>query len=475
MKISTFQMALLCLLGSFFGYAQNYTTCNQYDYWQIGNGFTIYNNIWGSGAGTQCLWAYDKGNWGVWADHPSSGGIKAYPNVDYDVNYNIGSMPTITSTFGVSVPSSGSYNSAYDIWYNNYAYEVMLWMNYNGSMGPISYNYGCNGYPSSACPIATNVNVGGHTWNVYEGTNGSATVYSFLRTSDTNSGTVNITQISQWLVNNNYFTNSTNLHEIQFGFEITNSPGGADFIVNNYDLNIGSGSGSSSYIKLQNRNTGLFLDGMGRTSNGSDCGQWSSSGSYNQQWEVINSGSYVKLKNRATGLFLDGMGRTSNGSITGQWSESSSYNQQWLRVSAGSYYKYQNRATGLYLDGMGNTTNGANVAQWSSSSHYNQQWAVTTISARPTNTKMKPEEIASLETTKVYPNPLAGNETLTIQLASKRENVGVAIYDTTGKLLSSYTYSTIDKIELNPNLKSGIYFLQLNEDNQISTQKIAIQ
>ncbi|WP_342669490.1 hypothetical protein [Streptomyces yerevanensis] len=31
--------------------------------------------------------------------------------------------------------------------------------------------------------------VGGHNWNVYKGTNGSNQVFSFLRTSDSNSGT----------------------------------------------------------------------------------------------------------------------------------------------------------------------------------------------------------------------------------------------------------------------------------------------
>jgi hypothetical protein len=40
-------------------------------------------------------------------------------------------------------------------------------------------------------------------------------------------------------------------------------------------------------------------------------------------------GSYTKFKNRATGLYLDGMGWTANGSDLGQWGNSSSSNQQW--------------------------------------------------------------------------------------------------------------------------------------------------
>lgn len=453
--------------------AQNYTTCNQWDYWQIGNGYTIYNNIWGSGAGTQCLWAYDQGTWGVWANHPTTGGIKAYPNVDYDVNYTVSSMPTITASFNVSVPSSGSYNTAFDIWYNNYAYEVMLWVNYTGSMGPISYNYGCSGYPSTACPVATNISVGGHTWNLYQGTNGSATVFSFVRTGNTTSGTVNITSISQWLANNGYFSSSTNLHEIQFGFEITSSSGGANFIVNSYSLNIGSTTGSTGYVKLQNRNTGLYLDGMGRTANGANCGQYSGGSSYNQQWQVITSGSYVKFKNRSTGLFLDGMGRTTNGSITGQWSESSSYNQQWLQVASGSYYRYQNRATGLYLDGMGYTTNGADAGQWSSSSHYNQQWVLTTVSAREANEIVKSDHITFTELA-VAPNPLHQGEQLSFQLPEIRKSVIIQIVDISGKLISYQKFPETNHILLNNPLEKGMYLVMVNQDGENTTHKLIV-
>ncbi|MCL6588916.1 MAG: glycosyl hydrolase 53 family protein [Firmicutes bacterium] len=133
---------------------------------------------------------------------------------------------------------------------------------------------------------------------------------------------------------------------------------------------------SGSYVKIQNRATNLCIDGMGRTSNGSNAGQYASGSSYNQQWVLEAAGSYYKIKNRATGLYLDGMGRTSNGSICGQWSGSSHYNQQWVLEAAGSYYKFKNRATGLYLDGMGSTSNGADLCQWGSSSSYNQQWSV---------------------------------------------------------------------------------------------------
>jgi hypothetical protein len=141
----------------------------------------------------------------------------------------------------------------------------------------------------------------------------------------------------------------------------------------NFNVTV-NGSDGTENIRLRNVATSLYIDGMGRTSNGSNCGQYSSSGNNNQQWIIEAEGSYVKIKNSATGLYLDGMGRTSDGSITGQWSNSSSYNQQWTQETSGSYIKFKNRATELYLDGMGRTSDGSDLSQWSSSGSNTQLW-----------------------------------------------------------------------------------------------------
>jgi len=90
---------------------------------------------------------------------------------------------------------------------------------------------------------------------------------------------------------------------------------------------------NGSYAEIQNVATGLYLDGMGRTTSGADLGQYSYSGSNNQQWTEVSDGSNVRFENRATGLYIDGMGRTSNGSTVGQYSNSGSTNQQWEVVA----------------------------------------------------------------------------------------------------------------------------------------------
>jgi beta-galactosidase len=136
---------------------------------------------------------------------------------------------------------------------------------------------------------------------------------------------------------------------------------------------------AGSYVRFRNAATGLYIDGMGSTSNGSNACQWGDSNSANQQWTIIDSGGYLMIQNRATGLYLDGMGRTGNGSVCGQWGGSGSANQQWTEEASGSYVRLKNRAAGLYLDGMGSTGNGSDLCQWSNSGSANQQWVLETF------------------------------------------------------------------------------------------------
>jgi hypothetical protein len=143
----------------------------------------------------------------------------------------------------------------------------------------------------------------------------------------------------------------------------------------------GIGDGGGTYTRIVNAATGLYVDGAGRTSSGSNADQWSDSGSrYEEQWAIENYGNYVRIKNRATGLYLDGGGRTANGSVVSQYSASSSNNQQWTVVTAADNVRIRNRATGLYLDGMGRSGSGSDLGQYASSSSNNQLWRITAAS-----------------------------------------------------------------------------------------------
>lgn len=225
---------ILVLSFSLTAFAATWSSSDQWATWTNG-GYTLYNNIWGSGTGYQSIWANSYSNWGVWAQHPETDGIKSYPNVTKSIGKTLSSITTLKSSFNVTRPSSGDYSSTYDIWTNGNTYEIMLWMNSYGDVKPISYNWSSAGQPIAAY---TNVTVGGHTWNVYQGSNGSNIVYSFVRTTYTNSGTVDILSILKWINNKGWFSGTQTVNTVQFGFEITSSSAGSDFMCNSYSVSI---------------------------------------------------------------------------------------------------------------------------------------------------------------------------------------------------------------------------------------------
>ncbi|CAM5746322.1 hypothetical protein ACIGPN_07620 [Streptomyces afghaniensis] len=196
-----------------------WNSCDQWGQTNL-NGYTLYNNIWGGGAGSQCIWANSGTNWGVWANHPNTGGIKSYPNQTKAINKSITSLGSLSSSYNVSVPSSGAYNTSYDIWDTDHDYEIMLWVNKTGPVGPIGTSQG-------------SVSLGGHSWNVFKGTNGSNEVFSFIRTSNSSSGTVNILPILKWIKDTKRWMGNETIGDVQFGYEVTSSSGGLNFTTNN--------------------------------------------------------------------------------------------------------------------------------------------------------------------------------------------------------------------------------------------------
>ncbi|MEE1765111.1 RICIN domain-containing protein [Streptomyces sp. SP18BB07] len=175
----------------------------------------------------------------------------------------------------------------------------------------------------------------------------------------------------------NYWTTTVNVtlnagtNTIKFGNSSAYAPN-----IDKVQVASAISTGGTSYLKLQNRATGLYVDGGGRTTNGSAAGQWAGGTTANQEWTVVPDGSWIRLKNRATGLYLDGLGATVTGSATGQWSDRGDTSQQWMEVTAGAHVRFKNRATELYADGMNRTANGSDLGQWSDSTSANQQFRI---------------------------------------------------------------------------------------------------
>lgn len=198
-----------------------YESSDQWAQYSIG-GYTIYNDEWGSGHNTQTLWVKSATNWGVFATQPSTSGVKSYANISKSIGTALNSLSSATSSFNESNPSGGNWESAYDIWLNGSGIEVMAWTDVSGNVGPLGSAVGT-------------VSLDGSTWTLYAGNNGSNPTYSFVRTANETSGTVNILDLLKYLENTKgYFSNPT-LSTIQYGWEISGTNNAQeDFTINNY-------------------------------------------------------------------------------------------------------------------------------------------------------------------------------------------------------------------------------------------------
>ncbi len=200
-------------------------------------GYSWNNDVWGTGAGPQTISVHAGKQWSVWSNQPNTDGIKSYPHQALNIEKPLSSINTLTSSFNQDVPTGGAWDTAYDIWDSSHQNEIMLWTNYtgnpdgSGNVKPISYRYDRSG---AAIPLYRNVNVGGATWNVFTGSNGH-NVISLLCTSKSDSGTVDIKGILEWLKSKGYF-GDIHVGSVQYGVEITSSPEGMNFNFNNWSV-----------------------------------------------------------------------------------------------------------------------------------------------------------------------------------------------------------------------------------------------
>lgn len=197
-----------------------YTSSNQWASWTNGT-YTIYNDGWGANFDSQTLWVNSATSWGVWSLQTATSGVESFPNISRTFDKSISSLSSATSSYNVTDPGSGSYEAAYDIWTEDNANEIMLWVDVHGAVGPLGSDVG-------------SLTLDGKTWTVYKGTNGSNNVFSFVDTSAGTSNTVNILHILTWIQNTKGWMSNETLGAVQFGWEITTENPGQNFAVNSY-------------------------------------------------------------------------------------------------------------------------------------------------------------------------------------------------------------------------------------------------
>ncbi|GAA3651792.1 GH12 family glycosyl hydrolase domain-containing protein [Streptomyces fenghuangensis] len=221
--------------------------CDQYGSTTIQGKYVVQNNRWGTSA-TQCIDVTGTGFRLAQADGsvPTDGAPKSYPSVFYGCHYTNCSpgtnLPMQVSSIG-SAPSSISYtyvdnavyNASYDIWLDPTPKkdgvnrtEIMIWLNRVGPIQPIGSRVGT-------------ANVGGRSWEVWTGSNGSNDVISFIAPSAVRSMSFDVMDFVDETVARGMAQRSWYMTSVQAGFEPWQN--GAGLAVDSFSASVNAGSG----------------------------------------------------------------------------------------------------------------------------------------------------------------------------------------------------------------------------------------
>jgi hypothetical protein len=221
-----------------------YGTITQGKYW-------INNNVWGqnSGSGWQCIWdTSTSGNtigWGTsWSWSGQSNSVKSYAssvlgwhwgwkNSNTGLPIQLSANRSVNTGWNYRVTQNGAVtmNVAYDLWLhtisnpsynNNPTDEVMIWLYRSGGAGPVGTRQ-------------ATVSIGGTNWDLYRGNIGW-NVFSFVRTTNTSSSTLNLRDFLSNLVSRGWMSNSKYLTSVEAGTEVFIGTGQLD--TNSYYANV---------------------------------------------------------------------------------------------------------------------------------------------------------------------------------------------------------------------------------------------
>lgn len=215
--------------------------CDQFGTMTIGGAYVVQNNRWGTSA-AQCInvtatgFAITKED----GSAPTNGAPLSYPSVYLGCHYSncspgsrlpaqLSQLTSANSSVSYSY-ASGTYDAAYDIWLDPTPkkdgvnqMEIMIWFNRQGSIQPVGAQVG----------TAT---VGGRNWDVWQGSNGSNNVISYVAPTPINSWSFSVLDFVSDVRNRGTITNSWYLTSIQAGFEPWN--GGVGLAVNSFSATV---------------------------------------------------------------------------------------------------------------------------------------------------------------------------------------------------------------------------------------------
>ena len=154
-----------------------------------GGRYEVQNNVWGADT-PQCVTAFDTGFVVDPADHHNTDQPAAYPSIWSGCNYGtctkdspfprpLADLGDVRSSWSITVPPTGNYNAAYDIWLDPTprrtdrptGLELMIWLKSTGGIAPIGEKKG-------------EVEIGGARYDVWQG-DIDLPVISYVRQQET--------------------------------------------------------------------------------------------------------------------------------------------------------------------------------------------------------------------------------------------------------------------------------------------------
>ncbi|QNP75382.1 cellulose binding domain-containing protein [Streptomyces roseirectus] len=219
--------------------------CDQYASTTIQGRYVVQNNRWGTSQ-TQCVTATDTGFRVTRADGsvPTNGAPKSYPSVFNGCHYTncspgtslparVSGISSAPSSIAYGYVSDAVYNASYDIWLDPTPRtdgvnrtEIMIWFNRVGSIQPIG------------SPVAT-ATVGGRSWQVWQGGNGTNDVLSFVAPSAIDSWSFDVMDFVRQAIARGLAQDSWYLTSVQAGFEPWQN--GTGLAVNSFSSTVNTG------------------------------------------------------------------------------------------------------------------------------------------------------------------------------------------------------------------------------------------
>ena len=219
--------------------------CEQWGSTTIQNRYVVMNNRWGTTA-QQCINVTGTG-FAITTQQGSAatnGAPVSYPAIYVGCHYTncspgtnlpmqVSQISSATSSISYTYVSGATYDAAYDIWLDPTPkrdgvnqMEIMIWFNRQGSIQPIG------------SPVA-NATIGGRSWEVWRGGNGSNNVISYVASAPIPSWNFSVLDFINDTRSRGAITNSWYLTSIQAGFEPWQ--GGAGLAVNSFSASVNGG------------------------------------------------------------------------------------------------------------------------------------------------------------------------------------------------------------------------------------------